>query len=184
MFHNCCILVITLILLVTSIKAHVVNDVPSTTPITPTANQNTVEIFVPNGRLIGEKVNIKDLENRSVVRFLGVPYAKAPVGRLRFRRPEPLTKWSDPVRALSWPPSCFQNVATLDHFINQNMSEDCLKLNLWTPGVNADEHSLRPVLFMIPGEDGFHTGSASIDLYNGEALAVLSNSVVVTINYR
>ena len=141
---------------------------------------STIEIFVQNGRLIGEKYSVLD---QNVVRFLGVPYAQPPVGPLRFRRPVPFTKFAEPVRALEWPDNCIQKLVFLNRFVNKNMSEDCLYLNIWTPGVNAEEHSLRPVLFWIHG-GGFHFGSSSFDLYNGEVLSILSNAVVVTINYR
>ena len=150
--------------------------------VTIVIDASPVDIFVQNGRLVGEKYGL--MQDHQVVRFLGIPYAKPPIGKLRFRRPEPLSKWSQPIQALNWPNNCVQKITFLNRYVNQNMSEDCLYLNIWTTGVNADENNLRPVLFWIPGAGGFHFGSSSFDIYNGEALAVFSNSVVVTINYR
>lgn len=143
--------------------------------------QTTVEIFVPNGPIIGDKYNVLD---RQMIRFLGIPYAKPPVGKLRFRRPVPVTKWTEPIRALNWPANCVQKLVFLTQYSNKNTSEDCLYLNIWTGGVNVlDEANLRPVLFFIHG-GGLHLGASSFDLYNGETLAALSHSVVVSINYR
>ena len=140
-----------------------------------------VEIYVPNGPVIGQKYNVLD---RQMIRFLGIPYAKPPVGKLRFRRPVPVSKWTEPIRALNWPPNCIQKLVFLEHYTNQNISEDCLYLNIWTAGVNVlNELNLRPVVFFIHG-GGLHLGGSSFDLYNGEVLAVMSSSVVVSINYR
>jgi len=142
------------------------------------ANTN-VEIFVPNGAIVGHKYSVLD---RQMIRFLGVPYAKPPVGKLRFRRPVPITKWNETVRALNWPPNCMQKLSFVEQYQNQTTSEDCLYLNIWTPGVNVEANG-RSVLFFIHG-GGFHFGSSSFDLYDGENLAAMSNSIVVSINYR
>ena len=76
--------------------------------------------------------------------FLGIPFAQPPTGKLRFRPPQPLPAPSDtPVEydATRLPPACYQTVYTGADprfemfYLNGNISEDCLYLNIWTPDV-------------------------------------------------
>lgn len=115
------------------------------------------------------------------VAFLGVPFARPPVGELRFRAPQPLEPWSG-VREASAPgPSAPQ-----DRFVPRSFratgpeSEDCLYLNVYTP---APDGAGRPVLFWIHG-GGFSHGSATQPHYDGGPLAERGDVVVVTTNYR
>ena len=63
------------------------------------------------------------------------------------------------------------------------MSEDCLNLNVWTPHLPADGDEQLPVLFWIHG-GAFVNGSGSVPWYDGSSLAARGDVVVVTINYR
>jgi para-nitrobenzyl esterase len=113
--------------------------------------------------------------------FLGVPYAAPPVGDLRWRAPRPVARWTGlrPADAYgAWAP---QNppLSTLGADMPGEQSEDCLTLNLWTPGLDG----ARPVLVWIHG-GGFTAGSGASPLYRGGALARRGDVVVVTINYR
>lgn len=143
---------------------------------------NTVEIFVPKGAIVGQKY---DVRGRLITRFLGVPYAKPPLGKLRFRRPVPIDKWTKPVQALNWPNNCIQNPATVKEgkFVHKNFSEDCLYLNIWSRDVNVNEHNRRPVLVWIHGGALLFGGSAQT-LYDLETLAAMADAVLVSINYR
>ncbi|KAH9399674.1 hypothetical protein TYRP_017664 [Tyrophagus putrescentiae] len=147
------------------------------------------------GPVVGEQI-ISSGCSKPVHRFLGIPYAKAPVGQFRFRRPVPLdTPWSEPLQATQWPPQCPQfsatpfNKACEPYFKNSTHSEDCLKLNIWSPDVSgvfsaAEEGSLkRPVLVWIHG-GGLVAGTASFDLYDGELFASEHDLVFVSFNYR
>ncbi len=147
------------------------------------------------GPVVGEQI-ISSGCSKPVHRFLGIPYAKAPVGQFRFRRPVPLdTPWSEPLQATQWPPQCPQfsatpfNKACEPYFKNSTQSEDCLKLNIWSPDVSgvfsaAEEGSLkRPVLVWIHG-GGLVAGTASFDLYDGELFASEHDLVFVSFNYR
>lgn len=85
----------------------------------------TVEIFIPNGAIVGEKYTV---QGKNIFRFLGIPYAQPPIGKLRFRRPVPAAKHAEPLQALEWPKSCIQYLNNTDFYQNKNTSEDCLYL--------------------------------------------------------
>lgn len=118
--------------------------------------------------------------------FRGIPYAKAPIGPLRFRAPEASESWSGTRPALKLRPSAPQNSPStpmLGQLLGINalgQSEDCLVLNVWTP---AADHKRRPVLVWIHG-GAFVIGSGSTGLYAGGRMAKRGDVVVVTINYR
>lgn len=116
--------------------------------------------------------------------FKGIPYAAAPVGDRRWLPPEPVKPWSSVRQAQSFGAIAPQNVIALDilkaFFVEEPQSEDCLYLNIWTPGL---DDTRRPVLFWIHG-GGFTIGSGSQPVYKGSTLSRRGNMVVVTINYR
>lgn len=106
--------------------------------------------------------------------FRGIPFAQPPVGSLRFRAPAPPKAWSGVRDVNEFSPSPLQANA----FGLTALSEDCLYLNIWTPGI---DHGQRPVLVWIYG-GAFTSGSAT--LYSGDAFAQHGDIVVVTLNYR
>ena len=138
------------------------------------------------GPVIGQKINPKG-STRTVDRYLGIPYAKPPVGPLRFRRPLPFDgKWSEPFEATKWPPMCpqFEGKFQLDskkYKKTDVYSEDCLYLNIWVPEKSNNE--LKPVLVWIHG-GGLVAGTSGSDLYDLEYIADKMDAVVVTFNYR
>ncbi|XP_014250675.1 venom carboxylesterase-6-like [Cimex lectularius] len=88
--------------------------------------------------------------------FLGVPYAKPPVGKLRFDAPVPPKRWSGVLDATRQPPHCLQNPIYLRAYRNETTgSEDCLYLNIFTPKLKGK----LPVMFFIHG-GSFRTGYA------------------------
>ena len=115
--------------------------------------------------------------------FRGLPFARPPVGPLRFRPPEPPEPWTAVRDAARFGPSASQNGALVGPLMSLGISrtgEDCLYLNVWTP---AADRGRRPVLVWIHG-GAFILGSGSQMLYNGAVLARRGDVVVVTINYR
>ncbi|PRD20073.1 UNVERIFIED_CONTAM: Acetylcholinesterase-1 [Trichonephila clavipes] len=116
--------------------------------------------------------------------FLGVPFAKPPLGDLRFKKPQPVEPWTDTLQADKQPPACVQYTTyPFPWYDSQpDKSEDCLYLNIWAPA-NAKKGSKLPVLFWIFG-GGFTFGSNRMDVYNAQALARRGKVIVVTINYR
>jgi para-nitrobenzyl esterase len=135
------------------------------------------DIVVPTG-FGGVRGRRRD---RAVV-FYGVPYAAAPVGPLRFAPPAPPSPWAEvrdcvqPGPGAPQPPSRLERVVGPMRF---PQSEDCLSVNVWTPGVRGR----RPVLVWLHG-GGYSNGSASQDWYAGAHLATRGDIVVVTVNYR
>jgi para-nitrobenzyl esterase len=76
--------------------------------------------------------------------FRGVPYAQAPVGDLRFRPPRPPSPWRGIRDAVAFGPMAPQNGSSLALLgADTGMAEDCLTLNLWTPGLDRPR---RPVM--------------------------------------
>ena len=111
--------------------------------------------------------------------FLGIPYAKPPVGSLRWMPPQPAAKWTSVLKANSFANTCAQ-ITTLGVFAGPaNINEDCLYLNVFTP--NLDPSAKLPVIVWIHG--GGNVDGESND-YDGSKLANQGNTVVVTINYR
>ncbi|MGC2332600.1 MAG: carboxylesterase family protein [Candidatus Acidiferrales bacterium] len=114
--------------------------------------------------------------------FLGIPYAAPPVGKLRWRPPQPAAHWDGVRKADQFGANCMQPAfrGAIPAANPPKMSEDCLLLNVWTAATSVRER--RPVMVWIhPG--GYQTGSGSAPGYNGEALAK-KGVVLVTINYR
>jgi para-nitrobenzyl esterase len=115
--------------------------------------------------------------------FRGLPYARAPVGPLRFAPPEPAPAWTRTRDATRFAPSASQNGALIGPVMSLGIgrtAEDCLYLNVWTP---AADRRRRPVMVWIHG-GAFVLGSGSQMLYDGATLARRGDVVVVTINYR
>jgi para-nitrobenzyl esterase len=110
--------------------------------------------------------------------FKGIPYAKPPVGPLRFRPPEEPEPWHGIRNAAEFGPAALQSRAgSWDP--DAAMSEDCLYLNVWSP---KEDGALKPVMVWIHG-GGFHFGSGSDVMYDGTPFAE-KGVVLVTLNYR
>ncbi|XP_052760602.1 liver carboxylesterase 1F-like [Mya arenaria] len=115
---------------------------------------------------------------KTVHLFLGVPYAKPPVGRLRFQRPEPFLNFTTDFTKYNgnyFRSACVQSVVRKHVFTNQ--SEDCLYLNIYKP---AKASNLAVMIWIHGG--GFTSGSG--DQLNMEYLAAFGNVIVITFNYR
>jgi para-nitrobenzyl esterase len=113
--------------------------------------------------------------------FLGIPYAKPPVGALRFQPPQAPEAWAGARSALAYSPIAMQGLQFVPgELADGPQSEDCLYLNVFTrvPGARK-----RPVLVWIHG-GAFVVGAASLPVYDGGPLCELGDAVVVTLNYR
>uniref|UniRef100_A0A7M4EBN0 Carboxylic ester hydrolase n=1 Tax=Crocodylus porosus TaxID=8502 RepID=A0A7M4EBN0_CROPO len=145
------------------------------------------EVFVSQGRLQGTQARVKGTD-RLVNVFLGIPFAKPPVGSLRFAPPEPPEPWTDVRDATSYPPFCPQDLTFLRR-IQQTWkekhaplitSEDCLFLNIYTPA-DSDKKTKLPVMVWIHGGNFIFGGASRFD---GSALSAYEDVVVVIIQYR
>ena len=124
---------------------------------------------------------ISGASDDGIVAFKGIPYAAPPAGALRWRAPQPVQPWSQPLKADKYGAICMQKYDAKDNGVGAlPMSEDCLTLNVWRPTANPS-HAL-PVMVWIHG-GGFVNGSGTAALYDGSALA-RQGVVVVTLNYR
>jgi para-nitrobenzyl esterase len=123
---------------------------------------------------------IEGLAKDGYTAYLGVPFAAAPVGELRWREPQPVAAWKGTRKVISFAPACMQKGVSMPGENPPVTSEDCLYLNLWTPAKAADERL--PVIVWIHG-GGYKNGSASMPLYWGDRLAQ-RGVIVVTIAYR
>ena len=118
--------------------------------------------------------------------FRGVPYARPPVGPLRFAAPLPPEGWTGRRDATTFGPAAAQSSLDVTYVPGFSLwegigatSEDCLTLNVWTPGLTGR----RPVVVWLHG-GAFLKGAASQALYDGATLAGRGDVVVVTANYR
>jgi len=118
--------------------------------------------------------------------FRGIPYAAPPVGALRFGAPQPPPPWTGVRSATSFGPAATQSAIDVTYVPGFSLwegigatSEDCLTLNVWTPGLSGR----RPVMVWLHG-GAFLKGAGSQALYDGATLARRGDVVVVTANYR
>ncbi len=125
---------------------------------------------------------VEGTEQEGVRTFRGIPFAAPPTGDRRLRPPQPPEPWTG-LRAATafgpWSPQ-LPPASPLTGEITGDTAEDCLTLNVWTPGTDA---SRRPVMVWVHG-GAFTSGSGAMPLYSGERLAAPGDVVVVTINYR
>lgn len=113
-----------------------------------------------------------------VLAFKGIPYAAPPVGALRWRAPRPPAPWTGVRDATHFGDDCVQAPWIVSS--GQPTSEDCLTVNVWTPGLGPGAR--RPVLVFVYG-GAFIGGTGAYALYDGARLAH-DGAVVVSLNYR
>ncbi len=148
---------------------------------------------------IGEHIAVANTTNgkvrgyilRGIYHYLGVPYGADTSGANRFMPPQKPKPWTDVFPALWWGNTAPQVMekryanafgSWRDHWNYDDVSEDCLRLNVFTPGINDGKK--RPVLFWMHG-GGFTNGSGiEQDGYNGENFARMGDAVFVSVNHR
>ena len=143
----------------------------------------------------GDVEGVNDSAASGTYFWKGLPYAKPPVGALRWKAPVAPASWTHTLQAKTFGASCIQNPRlyspgnnnTFDATVGDNLvsgntpgSEDCLSLNIWRPAT-ADKNL--PVIVFIHGGSNI-TGYTADPMYDGAALAKKANAVVVSANYR
>jgi para-nitrobenzyl esterase len=149
--------------------------------IAPDGGSEPGVVHVESGRLRG-------LPSGAAYAYRGIPFARPPIGPLRWRAPQPATPWEGELLADRYGPACVQSHGP-GHATGD---EDCLKLNVWSPRARPEEPL--PVLVWIHG--GANTSGSSGDnayrpgivqpphIYDGTFLVEQGPVVVVTLNYR
>ncbi|VVC41623.1 Hypothetical protein CINCED_3A016801 [Cinara cedri] len=130
-----------------------------------------VRVKIAKGILKGRI--LKSRGGRPYYSFTSVPYAKPPVGELRFEAPEPVDPWNGTLDATGTANACVQKSEMYGN-------EDCLYLNVYTPNVTDDQKF--PVMFWIHG-GGFSMGHGSPEMF-GPDYFMDKNVVLISINYR
>ena len=124
---------------------------------------------------------LEGFEEDGVKKFLGVPFAQAPVGELRWKAPQPVLPWEGVREAKAFGDDPMQPIIFGDmNFRGSGRSEDCLYLNIWTTAKTVAD-SL-PVLIYFNG-GGLMAGSGSEPRYDGSSIAK-EGVIGVTANYR
>ncbi|WP_052962695.1 carboxylesterase/lipase family protein [Pseudomonas fluorescens] len=123
---------------------------------------------------------VKGQDVDGVISFKGIPYAKPPVGELRWRAPQPVAAWKGERPATTLGAICMQKPRNDNGVGPGPGSEDCLTLNVFKPA--GAKNAKLPVMVWIHG-GGFIGGSGTAAQYDGSELA-RQGVVVVTFNYR
>ena len=148
---------------------------------------NTVGLF-PEKIFAADNLSVKTrygifngfLDKNGVQTWLGIPYAKPPVGKLRWQAPQPLKPSNKTFDAKKFGAAAVQVVdPTEDASSYSVQSEDCLTLNIWKRGNKKN----LPVMVFIHG-GGFSVGGSVDSLYNGSKFAAAHDVIIVTLNYR
>jgi|TARA_Y100000310_G_scaffold340973_1_gene438587 para-nitrobenzyl esterase len=118
------------------------------------------------------------IKDNGILEYRGIPYAQSTGGERRFLpavHPEP---WRETLDATAYGPACpqagMENTALVQN-------EDCLRINIWTPGL--DSGARRPVMVWLHG-GGFRAGSSAGSMTNGTTLSRDGDLVVVSLNHR
>lgn len=152
-----------------------VDDIPRTMM---DAGYSDVEVQTPLGNIRGMKRAVPHTSPSEKVHvFYGIPFAKPPVGELRFAKPQPYGKFNDTFDATKMGSACLQPPVFPDI---KHYSEDCLQLNIYVPN-NISTSNKKSVMVWIHG-GGYALGSAIQT--DGSILASKGDVIVVTVNYR
>jgi para-nitrobenzyl esterase len=156
-------------------------------PVRPLGGAATGKIFIEADTVYGK---VQGIQTTGIKQFKGIPYGASTGGRNRFMPPKKPAAWKGVRECLAHGQISPQALTDLRsdygimiHWDYQpgGMGEDCLNLNIWTPGLK--DNAKRPVLVSFHG-GGFTTGSGNAIGYDGAQLARYGDVVVVTVNHR
>ena len=135
-----------------------------------------VQTTIENGTIEGNYDTKTDVQ-----KYFGIPFAKPPVGELRWKAPQAVDNWNYVKETKKFSARPIQAIVFGDMNSRSNgLSEDCLYLNVWTPAKRNTKNL--PVLVYFYG-GGNYAGDASEPRYDGESMAK-KGIVVITCNYR
>lgn len=125
---------------------------------------------------------VEGVQQGGVVAYKGIPFAKPPVGALRWRDPQPVDTWQGTFDASQYGHDCMQLPFPSDAApLGTEPAEDCLVTNVWKP-THAKVGDKLPVMVWIYG-GGFVNGGSSPEVYSGHQFAK-QDIVSVSFNYR
>jgi para-nitrobenzyl esterase len=133
---------------------------------------------------------VQGISNTGIKEFKGIPYGAPTGGKNRYMPPQKPAAWAGVRECFGHGQICPQTLASLNSNYAMmiqwdlhvgGMGEDCLSINVWTPGVN--DGGKRAVMVSFHG-GGFATGSGNGAGYDGAQLAKFGDVVVVTVNHR
>lgn len=144
---------------------------------------NAAQVTTTHGAIEGLTENVY---GETVDIYLGIPFAKPPVGDLRFRLPQSAEEWIGIKETKTQPNTCIQLSDTLFEGFegsemwnpNTEVSEDCLYLNIWAPRRNDSQ----TMIWIYGG--AFTSGSITLDVYDGLYLAAKNRLIVASMQYR
>lgn len=144
--------------------------------IAQSRNAFPVQLTIANGIIEGNYDT-----HTGIQKYFGVPFAKPPVGSLRWKDPQPVDNWKGVNQTKVFGPRPMQTMVFGDmDSRSDGVSEDCLYLNVWTPA-QRNTRGLPVLVYFYGG--GYVAGDASEPRYDGEAMAK-KGIVVVSCNYR
>lgn len=139
----------------------------------------TVEVNVKQGTVFGT-TEATVFEGRLYYAFYGVPYARPPIRTLRFKDPEPMKKWKNPVNAKKQ----YRGTCAQPHIVHKHGIfgvEDCLYLNIYTPHLPRTENDvMKPVIVWIHG----YAFASSFSHIHGPDFFIEHDVIVVTLTHR
>ncbi|PIC23909.1 hypothetical protein B9Z55_017439 [Caenorhabditis nigoni] len=151
--------------------------------------ENNKEVF--NSTCGPIRGNIYRHNDKIVDGYLGIPFGKAPIGKLRYKKPVPADKWTEPIDCYKYGPGCPQSgvfstfVKEFCEGVREFAEDNCLNLNVFSPRTSQTEFSKGlPVMVYFYG-GGFEVGfSSMLDDYALSGTLPLKDVVIVTPNYR
>ncbi len=132
---------------------------------------------------------LRGIARNGIHSFRGVHYGASTAGSNRFRAPQQVQPWAGVRDALAFGPTCPQQPIRYEvpmfawYHPELNDSEDCLTLNVYTPGVRDGDTARRPVMVWLHG-GGFSVGGSTAEVFDGSNLARHGDVVVVTVTHR
>ncbi|CAL2046082.1 unnamed protein product [Caenorhabditis brenneri] len=149
---------------------------------------NSIKVKLITGEIEGKELNAtySPFGNQSAIVFLGIPFAKPPVGDLRFKKPQPVVRWDGVLKTKEYRSACMSDpLRTYRNDVGGEISEDCLYLNVFTNEYCMETKNCSVLVIIHGGGLLFQSASAfNPEILINNFVGQDRNIVVVSINYR